>query len=180
MQGFLCLDFINSQWFNSHKTFEEPLKCAKWRDSFCKKWALPEIGVSDEIINNLMALRHFLHGTAIEFVLNKSISSPKLKKLNEYMALSYDFTQIESCGQQLFLRTTSGKKNSDTILSKIAISFSEMVTGPSIDRIKICNNPDCDWIFYDESKSKTKKWCGNTCSSLVRVRKFRAKEKVER
>lgn len=177
MNGFLCLDFINSQWFNSHKTFEEPLKSAKWRDAFGKKWALPEIGVSDEIINNLMVLRHFLHETAIEFVLNKSISSPKLKKLNEYMALSYDFTQIERCGKQLFLRMTSGKNNSDTILSKIAISFSEMVTGPSIDRIKICDNPDCDWIFYDESKSKTKKWCGNTCSSLVRVRKFRAKGK---
>lgn len=173
--NFLCLDYLNSQWYNSHKSFEEPLRSATWRDELCRKWNLPGFDNSDEILNELIVLRDLLHAAAIEFVTVKDISDASLKKLNRYLNLTHASKQLQRDGKQIVLCTVADKNSLAWIMSQIVLSFAEMITEYPIERIKMCNNPECDWIFYDESKSKTRKWCENACASLIKVRKFRAK-----
>jgi len=41
--------------------------------------------------------------------------------------------------------------------------------------IKKCANPDCSWMFIDESKPRSRRWCNvSICGSLVNVRRHRA------
>lgn len=41
-------------------------------------------------------------------------------------------------------------------------------------RVKVCANPDCSWMFEDESKSGSRRWCDvSICGSLVNVRRYR-------
>ncbi|MEO7260433.1 MAG: CGNR zinc finger domain-containing protein [Jatrophihabitantaceae bacterium] len=49
-------------------------------------------------------------------------------------------------------------------------------------RLKAC--PDCGWVFFDHTRSATKRWCGMTavgprgrgCGSIAKVRAYRARQ----
>ena len=62
------------------------------------------------------------------------------------------------------------------MLAAIVGSFAEILAFGEPERIKICQNPDCLWIFYDNSKNHSRKWCENAtgCGNLIKVRRFRA------
>ncbi|TMC65135.1 MAG: CGNR zinc finger domain-containing protein [Chloroflexota bacterium] len=38
-----------------------------------------------------------------------------------------------------------------------------------------CENPDCRWVYYDESANQNRRWCEDSCANLMRVRRFRAR-----
>lgn len=49
-------------------------------------------------------------------------------------------------------------------------------------RLKVC--PDCRWVFYDRTRSRTKVWCdmlagdagGRACGTIAKVRRFRERQ----
>jgi predicted RNA-binding Zn ribbon-like protein len=44
------------------------------------------------------------------------------------------------------------------------------------DRLKLCNNPDCRWAFYDRSHSRRGAWCDMaTCGNRHKNRNLRAR-----
>jgi hypothetical protein len=50
-------------------------------------------------------------------------------------------------------------------------------------RIRAC--PDCRWVFYDRSRSKTRVWCGmyageggRACGTISKVRRYRQRKKA--
>jgi predicted RNA-binding Zn ribbon-like protein len=52
-------------------------------------------------------------------------------------------------------------------------------------RLKAC--PDCRWVFYDHTRSATKRWCGMTavgprgraCGSIAKVRAYRSRRAAQ-
>lgn len=47
--------------------------------------------------------------------------------------------------------------------------------GP-IDRLHICGGDDCEWMFLDLSKNRSRRWCDMaTCGNETKVKKFRSK-----
>jgi predicted RNA-binding Zn ribbon-like protein len=53
-------------------------------------------------------------------------------------------------------------------------------------RLKAC--PDCRWVFYDNSRNGSKRWClmnagspnGRACGTIAKVRAFRERERARR
>jgi predicted RNA-binding Zn ribbon-like protein len=42
------------------------------------------------------------------------------------------------------------------------------------DRLKCCDNEQCQWLFIDHSKNRSRQWCESaTCGNRQRVRRFR-------
>jgi predicted RNA-binding Zn ribbon-like protein len=52
-------------------------------------------------------------------------------------------------------------------------------------RLKAC--PDCRWVFYDQTRNASKRWClmtaggsdGRSCGSIDKVRRFRERRRVD-
>ena len=64
------------------------------------------------------------------------------------------------------------------VIWSIAHSFAKLISEYDTTRIKICENEDCGWIFYDESKSRTRRWCDSKlCGNIMKVRRYRNKQK---
>ncbi len=60
------------------------------------------------------------------------------------------------------------------VLGEIIASFAAMVARGEPSRVKVCANPDCGWVIYDESRNQTRRWCSATeCGNLLKVRKHR-------
>lgn len=46
----------------------------------------------------------------------------------------------------------------------------------SWDRLKVCGNNDCGWVFYDRSHSRRGAWCDMaSCGNLIKNRNLRAR-----
>lgn len=66
------------------------------------------------------------------------------------------------------------------VIGRIAASFSELLAGDDVRRMKICDNDDCRWIFFDESRNRARRWCDDrACGNLLKVRRFRERQKVK-
>lgn len=43
-------------------------------------------------------------------------------------------------------------------------------------RLKACANPECTWLFYDSSRSRTGRWCSmRACGDIMKARAYRAR-----
>lgn len=178
---FLCIDFINSQWYKTHKSFSDPIYDENWLNDFYKRWNLPTTGIPDKgMIDKLLELRNFLNKVINDIYSEKATHSDDLDRINKYLSSFSFYKVLKKDNEKYFLSNVPVKSDCNWIIFEIISSFIKLITEYDINRIKICNNPDCNWIFYDESKSKTRKWCDNTCATLMKVRRFRKNKKNEK
>lgn len=69
----------------------------------------------------------------------------------------------------------------DLVLAAVAGSFAVMLAEGDPTRIKVCANPDCLWVIYDESRNRTRRWCdAKECGNLIKVRSFRRRRREAR
>jgi predicted RNA-binding Zn ribbon-like protein len=65
----------------------------------------------------------------------------------------------------------------DRLIADLLVSLIEL--GDRSDRLKMCANDQCHWLFLDESKNHSRQWCGSaTCGNRERVRRFRIRHEV--
>lgn len=171
---FLCLDFINSRWYITHKPFHDPLDSRDWLEKISTRYSLPEICLVKNI-GELKTFRELLFHALLELCIECKIQGIYIQKVNDILANGHVQSVLIPKGGGYCLQVQHHCDDLTWEMYQIALSFSELITEYPIHNLKKCGNPDCDWIFYDDSKSHTRKWCDNRCASLMKVRKFRAK-----
>ncbi|HUG48467.1 MAG TPA: CGNR zinc finger domain-containing protein [Candidatus Limnocylindria bacterium] len=66
----------------------------------------------------------------------------------------------------------------DGALARLAESVARELTKPDAARLRICDNPDCRWVFYDSSPSGRRRWCDmSTCGNRAKVARHRARQR---
>jgi predicted RNA-binding Zn ribbon-like protein len=174
-------EFLNSlhhDW-RGDGTADDRLDNAKWLDEWV--WSYySDVGVpSAKQLNALKELRSLMHRIVVEFVGQNSPSLEDLEALNAVMAKGTVIRQLSNNGvtYQLEQRTT----NNDwvAIQSDIAASMGKMMAEGDPSRLRICDNPSCLWIYYDDTRNRSKRYCDDKmCGNLMKVRRFRARQKT--
>lgn len=64
----------------------------------------------------------------------------------------------------------------DTYLGEcLALVFTSGLTG-ELDRLKVCRNQDCRWVFYDRSPAQNSVWCSmDLCGARQKMRTYRSR-----
>jgi predicted RNA-binding Zn ribbon-like protein len=66
----------------------------------------------------------------------------------------------------------------DDVLARIAEPIVREIGNGHDDRIRICANDTCRWLFYDESRAGRRRWCDMaTCGNQAKARRHRARQK---
>ncbi len=61
----------------------------------------------------------------------------------------------------------------DRILGPVLRSAVELLTSKALDRVRVCGADDCDWLFLDESRSRSRQWCNmSVCGNRAKARRF--------
>jgi predicted RNA-binding Zn ribbon-like protein len=59
-------------------------------------------------------------------------------------------------------------------MAATVISYAELSRSGCLDRVKVCANPDCSYMFYDETRNRSRRFCDAAlCGTLSRVRRYR-------
>jgi predicted RNA-binding Zn ribbon-like protein len=64
----------------------------------------------------------------------------------------------------------------DLVSSMVAWRFAASVLPHASGRLKICDGPNCAWLFLDTSKAGRRRWCDMAdCGNAAKARRFSAK-----
>lgn len=175
---FLFIDFVNSQWYNTHKTYAEPLKDPKWMGKFLDYWNIQaELELTEDNLRILLDLRMKITHYIEKIFYYNEINQKDVDQINNYLGLSKVKRKLIYCNGEYTSQLIPITRDIKWIISEIAASFVKFLAEYDNERIRICENPDCRWVFYDESRSRTRRWCDSKCGNLMKVRRFREKQK---
>lgn len=179
----LWAELINSDWrdYRGSGAREDRIANDAWLGSFLVHagWigALP--GPAERA--HLRYLRSLLRRMVDALIAGKSIRAKNLSELNSILAASPAISKLERRNSEWHLAQASITPGFSRALAAIAFSFASMLAGGDPTRVKICANPDCGWIIYDESHNRTRRWCDvKECGNLVKVRLFRARKSLRK
>lgn len=174
----MCLDLINSRWYITHEPYADPLRYSNWVADFLKRWDLTvPISISEHVLMQLKMLRTTLSHMVDTLCNGGEISGELLQEINNYLTLTpvyYELIQEEKAYKTI---SRPAKTDWNYVLTRITASFVKLITEHDLRLIKKCENPECGWVFFDKSKNHTRRWCGNSCSSLIKVRHFRERQR---
>jgi len=59
-------------------------------------------------------------------------------------------------------------------LGRVLAELNHLVETAQLDRLKMCESPECQWIFFDRTKPANRRWCSSDrCGNRAKVRAFR-------
>jgi predicted RNA-binding Zn ribbon-like protein len=174
----LCLEFVNSSWYITHKTLVDPLNDAEWLMKLADKWNIKSLPSPTEVQRaSLIELR-----SKFAKLLDKAIEGDKLTRediefVNNYMVNASFYRQLQDEKGTFKLCDIPESSNWNWFMAEVAASYSRLYSSAAVNSLKKCQNTECGWFFIDESKSGNRKWCDDTCATLIKVRRFRQKQK---
>jgi predicted RNA-binding Zn ribbon-like protein len=61
----------------------------------------------------------------------------------------------------------------DRMLGPVLRSAVALLTSRELDRVRVCGADNCDWLFLDESRSRSRQWCNmSVCGNRAKARRF--------
>ena len=65
------------------------------------------------------------------------------------------------------------------LLAAVLWSAGDLVAGTRRDRVRQCANPQCQWLFLDDSKSGTRRWCAmSACGNRAKAHRHYLRKKA--
>lgn len=176
----LWADLINSDWHDHRGSGarEDRIGNDVWLESFLSRagWedALP--GPAERA--RLRDLRTLLRRMVDSLISGGGTGRADLKAMNEVMAAAPMYPRLAVFRYGWRLSQVRAPAGIDGVMAAVAVSFATMLADGDPARIKICANPDCGWVIYDESHNRTRRWCSvKECGNLIKVRDFRARQR---
>lgn len=178
----LWIDFVNSFWrdWRGSGRSEDRLANTEWMRGFIAKWELPELELSNpDNIDRLRHLRELIGQMTGQLTSGEPIHSEQIDALNQILKQGPVVFQIAAREDGYKLSSTPLSNDIDQFTASITTSFAEWIGKGDHSRVRICENVDCLWVFYDDTKNRSKRYCDDrACGNLMKVRRYRAKVKT--
>jgi len=187
--GCLCVDFVNTTGARSTQSERERLQTYADMLIWSRRAGLltsAEARRLDEIASNHPAaarrtlsrvckIRESLYRllrAVTEETRPRADDVAVIDRLSRLERQRYDLAHQ---GSRYELRRRQSKEELDCMVWPIVASAIELLTSPAVARLKRCG--ECDWLFVDDSKNRSRLWCKKECGDRVRARRHYARYK---
>lgn len=177
----ISIDFLNSDWRDWRGTgnHENRLTNKEWLTAYLEKWQLHDVPPpSEAVLAQLNALRERMRSIVEAICAEKALAEDDLDALNQHMQPLSAFPQLRTDTNGYRLEQITSVKGWSLVMARIAVDLAELISSENVRRLKICDNIDCQWVFYDESRNRVRRWCDDKCcGNLMKVRRFRERQR---
>ena len=175
-----CLDLVNSRWMDhlgSGRSYDR-LPLPEWRRALLARYAHLASGTADgtEMVAGLRSLRAALRPLLEAFGRGEPAAAADVQALNGVLAASPRISRLEAMPGGYRMVEVSASPDWRWALARVAESAAELLADGDPSRLRVCANPACSWMFYDETRNGSRRWCeGGICGNLLKVRRHRAR-----
>jgi predicted RNA-binding Zn ribbon-like protein len=196
--GVLCLDFVNTlAWrLTDHPveyllSYEDLLTWGRQADLLApdETKALSGRATTDledarAMLSRALALREAIHGVFSAAIAGKPQDEGALSALNRELSGALSRLRVVPAegGSYIWAWDRGGEEGGGPPLERplwpVARSAAELLTSSKLGRVKVCAGVGCGWMFLDESRNASRRWCDSRdCGNRERVRKHLARKK---
>jgi len=191
--GALCLDFANTIHDFRAEDHEEELHAISDVLQWAKEAKLLSPADYDRLAthyrrNHCEADAALAKGTVIRDLLlsifagianGRSVSSQRLSELNSALAQAPALLHVHKYSRRFETGWTSAADGLQQVLFPILASAVELLGSDRLGRIRECASADCTWLFVDESRNRSRRWCDmSSCGNRMKARRHYKKSKA--
>lgn len=193
--GHICglqtgLDFVNTLEFDPtpHDHFDSPERALDWlvdhdllhreaRTHLLTTFATsPATGT--EILAKLRRVRHAMRGVLEAAASHTAPAAEDLHEMNRTLRTHYIYELVPARDGVSLDHRHQGDPV-DGALARLAESIARELIQGDTSRLRICENPQCRWVFKDTSRTGKRKWCSmQSCGNRAKVARHRARQKA--
>src|SRR5215203_2317187 len=196
--GALCLDFANTavwrmrpepdetlvtyddllRWATRAGAIDEPTATALRRGAD----ATPD--AASQTLERAKALREALYRIMLAGMAGVAPDPARLETFNRELQLAMARAGVHPGPDGLrwgWSTSPTGTVDLAQPLWPVVRSAADLLTEPSLERVKRCPGEGCGWLFLDTSRNSSRRWCDMaSCGNRARVRAFAARQREGR
>lgn len=196
--GNPCLDFVNTMaWRLTDRpaeylgSYEDLLAWGRQTDlltsyeaKILSEWAKTELEEARATLSRAIALREAVHGVLAAAIVGDPPDEGALTVLNRELSRALSRLRVVHAPEDAYVWawdwSGDGREpEPDRPLWPVARSAAELLTSPKLGRIKVCAGEGCGWMFLDESRNGSRRWCDSRdCGNRERVRKHLVRKRA--
>jgi predicted RNA-binding Zn ribbon-like protein len=125
-------------------------------------------------------LRDVLHAVAVDIGERGSPSPAHLGELNHILRHGLHYHQLRHDPGGTSYAVAQVGDRLDQARAAIAGSFAEFLAAGHADRLRVCANDACRYLFVDRSPAARRRWCDmRTCGNQAKAARHRARQREE-
>jgi predicted RNA-binding Zn ribbon-like protein len=191
--GALCLEFANTIHNSRAEDKGEELHAISDLLQWAKEAGLLSSAAHDRLAahysrNPREAAAALAKGTAIRDLLlsifagianGRSASSQRLSELNSALAEAPGLLRVHKKSDRIEAEWTSAADGLQQVLFAVLGSAAELLASDRVGRIRECASADCTWLFVDESRNRSRRWCDmSACGNRMKARRHYQRAKA--
>jgi predicted RNA-binding Zn ribbon-like protein len=186
--GVLCLDFANtishrgdakrvSEHLRTHSdlvSFAEQSKIISPSEARVQRLrAAGQAAEAQRSYANAIQLRETLFRIFFAVAVGKSATPQDLKLLNDVAREALAHRElVRDNGVYRWRWKAPGSQMLNRIPWSVAQSAAELLTSGELATVRLCDAPDCDWLFLDNSRNRSRRWCDmKSCGNRQKARR---------
>ena len=188
----LALRFVNTRYWRGSPVQTETLgNCADWLQWIVDNsgypatelhgigaWAQQQPAKATRLFEAALALREALFRALSAIAAEQPVPDADLALINELLVQASPRHALVAAGSGYAWRGTALKPGVPVLLAPVLWSAADLITRGAQRRIRQCANPKCLWLFIDESKSGTRRWCDmGACGNRAKAQRHYLKSK---
>lgn len=184
--GALCLDFANTIHDRRAEDKEEELHAISDVLLWAKEAGLLSVAdhgrlathyrrdprASAAALAKAVTIRDLLVSIFAGLANGRSISSQRFFELNSALEEVPGFLSVRKDSDRIAMQWTSAHEGLQRVFFKVLTSAADLLASDRLMRLRECASNDCTWLFVDESRNRSRRWCDmSTCGNRMKARR---------
>lgn len=190
--GALCLDFCNSgqgargarreEWISGFADLIDWLEAAqaiaRSQATRLRAGGARSPEAARELWARAIAFREALFRVLLAKTEGRSASGKDLRAIDAEYGRTASCARLSSAGDGYGWSVDPAAAALDASLRPLVESAIGLLTTGRLARLRRCGNSTCYWLFLDETKNCSRRWCEMaSCGNVMKVRRHRAKQR---
>ncbi len=180
----LCLDFANSRYWRGSAAPSDELEGVDALVAWCeareglpaaqgaalRRWAAAQGGAAAELFAEALRLREAIYRLFHAAAAKAAPRATDVAILNRALAQAAERRAVEPCGDGFGWRVGAGAPGTVPLLTPVLWSAGDLLVSRRLAKVRSCANPQCGWLFLDDSKSGNRRWCSmSACGNRAKA-----------
>jgi len=187
----VCLDFTNTlayrgsfpteslhsftdllNWCSDSRSIPPQLahQLGAWPDKHPKRAA--------NILSEAIELREVIYRVFHAVALEGNPDDLDLNLLNRALRDAPLRTTLQRGADGFGWQVEESKTSAASILAPVLWSAGDLLVGPQLSKLRECSNDKCLWLFLDDSKNGTRRWCSmQSCGNRAKAHRHYLRQK---
>jgi len=133
-------------------------------------WARRHRSEAGRLFDEAVAARETIYALFSANAAGRSVSDRDVDALNRLLASAPSRTNLAVAKDGNMWRLPSVSPDAASLLAPILWSAGDLLAGDHLQRVRLCTNEKCRWLFVDDSKSGTRRWCSmSSCGNRAKA-----------